>query len=184
MSAIEALRKAKAAGVRLTLDAPDGIILEVRPPATLPMDVVALLKAAKPDLLKILEWRQAARAASLSSPPPDCGVAWISTGVQRFVEDGEHKAVLIGVRENAWALAVHGLRRFVAGGWSDQAALLGWSKEELYRVPELWSQVHLTGAALLNGTRRVLAVTGDNIVVEATSGAQLKFRRIGREHLA
>jgi hypothetical protein len=184
MSAIEALVAAKKAGIKLTLDAPDGIILEVKPPATLPADVVALLKAAKPDLMKILEWRQAAKVAALSEPSPDCGLMWVATGIQRFVEDGEQKAVLIGVRESRWALAIEGLKRFVLQGWGDQAALLGWTREELYRVPALWSQIHLTGAALLIGERRVMAVTSDSIVVTMRSGSTLKFRRIGREHLA
>ena len=184
MSATAALVAAKKAGVRLTLDAPDGIILEVMPPARLPADIVAQLKAVKPDLMRILEWREAAKAASLSEPPPDCGLVWTSTGIQRFVQDGEPKAVLIGVRESAWALALQGLKGFILSGWGDQACLLRWTAAELYRVPPVWARVDLCGAALLIGDRRVLAVTGDNIVVATRSGSTLKFRRIGREHLA
>jgi hypothetical protein len=51
-------------------------------------------------------------------------------------------------------------------------------------VPFLWSRLDLTGAALLIGDRRVIAVTGDTIAILASAGSQLKFRRIGREHLA
>ena len=100
------------------------------------------------------------------------------------VQDGEPKAVLIGVRESAWALALQGLKGFILSGWGDQACLLGWTAAELYRVPPVWARVDLCGAALLIGDRRVLAVTGDNIVVATRSGSTLKFRRIGREHLA
>jgi hypothetical protein len=40
------------------------------------------------------------------------------------------------------------------------------------------------GAALLIGDRRAIAVTETSIAIETLSGSQLKFRRIGREHLA
>jgi hypothetical protein len=65
----------------------------------------------------------------------------------------------------------------------DRAALLGWTKDELYRVPRLWSRIDLTGAALLVGLRHVVAVTAENIAIESQSGSRLKFRRIGREHV-
>jgi hypothetical protein len=169
MSAIKALAAAKAAGVQLILDG-DGIILEAKVPP-LPKDVVALLKAAKPDLIRILEWREAAKAALTSEPPPDC--------VGLSGPPGEY-----GIRKLRWTIVIDGLRRFVAGGWADQACLLGWGKDELYRVPGLWSQIHMTGAGLLIGDRRIVAVTADNIVIETPTGSQLRFRRIGREHLA
>jgi hypothetical protein len=167
MSAIEALAAAKEAGVVLTLDG-DGIVLETKTPP-LPADIVAMLKAAKPDLMRILEWREAARAALMAHEPEGCGLG----------PPGAY-----GVRKPLWEIATGGLRRFLAGGWADQACLMGWSKDELYRVPALWSQIWLTGAALLIGDRKVVAVTADNIVIETRAGSQLKFSRIGREHLA
>jgi hypothetical protein len=111
-------------------------------------------------------------------------------GVYRWTtydEEGRetlHARALHDAPQSRWALAMLGLRHFVFKGWGDQAWLLGWSKDELYRAPPLWSQIHLCGAALLIGDRRVIAVTEDNIVVKARTGSTLKFRRIGREHLA
>jgi hypothetical protein len=157
MSALEALAAARAAGVRVSLDG-DGLILETKAPE-LPADVVDLLKAAKPDLLHVLEWREAARTALLSNAPADC-------------------------LEERWTEAMRGLRRFVVEGWGDRATLLGWTRDELYRVPPCWRRVDLTGAALLIGQSRVIAVTEASIVIETLSGSRLKFRRIGREHLA
>jgi hypothetical protein len=61
---------------------------------------------------------------------------------------------------------------------------MGWTKDELYRVPPLWSRIDLTGAALLIGQSRVIAVTEASVAIETLSGSQLKFRRIGREHVA
>jgi hypothetical protein len=157
MSAIEALAAAKAAGVRITLDG-DGLILETKAPK-LPADVVEILKATKPDLLHVLEWREAAKATLAAAAPNDCS-------------------------EERWTNAMRGLHRFVVEGWGDRAALMGWTKDELYRVPPCWRRVDLTGAALLIGQSRVIAVTEASIVIETLSGSRLKFRRIGREHLA
>jgi hypothetical protein len=61
---------------------------------------------------------------------------------------------------------------------------LGWTAVELYRAPPKWSRIDLTGIALLIGDRQVIAVTQHSIVIETPSGAPLKFRRLGRQHLA
>jgi hypothetical protein len=153
--ALEALAAAKTAGVKITLDG-DGLVLEANP---LLSNIVALLKTVKHDLLRILAGREAARTAMNATAPDDCP-------------------------PRRWAEAQDGLQRFIRDGWSDQAALLGWTAEELYRVPPVWARVDLTGAALMTGDRRVIAVTGTSIALEALSGSRLKFRRIGREHLA
>jgi hypothetical protein len=155
MSALEALAAARAAGIKLSLDG-DGIILEA---PKLPDDIVELLTAVKPDLLRVLEWRGAAKAALKSKPPPDAG-------------------------EDHWTEALQGLHRFVVEGWGDRAALMGWTKDELYRVPFLWARVDLCGAALLIGNRRAVAVTEASIVIRVRSGSTLKVYRIGRERLA
>jgi hypothetical protein len=152
---LEALAAAKAAGIRMSLDG-GRILLEA---ANLPSDVVEFLRAAKPDLLHVLEWREAAKATLAAAAPNDCS-------------------------EERWTSAVLGLHRFVVEGWGDRAALMGWTKDELYRVPPCWGRFDLTGAALLIGQSRVIAVTEASIVIETHSGARLKFRRIGREHLA
>ena len=156
--AIDALAAAKAAGVALRLKADEGgLVLEVN--AEPPPDVLAALRAAKPDLLRILAGREAAKAALNATAPPDC-------------------------LPRRWTKAQDGLRRFVADSYGDQAALLGWTNDELYRVPPVWARVDLTGAALLIADRRVIAVTETAIAIETPSGSLLKFRRIGREHLA
>jgi site-specific DNA-cytosine methylase len=153
--ALKALAVANAAGVAITLDG-DGLILDPMPSA----ELVAQLKAVKPDLLRVLAGREAARSiVNTSAPPPDCS-------------------------EPRWEVARRGLRRFMKDGWGDQAALLGCTVEELYRIPRVWGRVDLCGAALLVGDRRVVAITEATIVIEGLSGSRLKFRRAGREHIA
>jgi hypothetical protein len=155
-TALAALVTAEAAGVRVTLDG-DGLILESEP--RLPADIVALLRTVKPDLLRILAGRETAKAALNAQPPPDCS-------------------------PQRWDTAKAGLQRFISDGWGDQATLVGWTIEELYQVPPVWARIDLAGAALMIGDRRVVAVTGTSIAIERLSGSRLKFRRIGREHLA
>jgi hypothetical protein len=59
------------------------------------------------------------------------------------------------VADAQWNAAMSGLRAFLVSGHADEALRLGWPPDELYRVPELWSQIHLTGCALLIGDRLV-----------------------------
>src|SRR6516165_8456004 len=123
MSALDVLAAASVARVTITLDG-DGLILEA---PKLPPDVVALLKTVKPDLLRVLAARNVAQAALGAGPPADCG-------------------------ESHWKPARSGLERFIGEGWGDQAVLLRWTAEELYRLPPLWSRIDLTGAAWLVGS--------------------------------
>jgi hypothetical protein len=155
VSALEALDAAGSAGVRVKLQGGRLMIGCRREP---PETVVNLLRANESALFLILSARELATATFTAEQPEDCS-------------------------EVRWAEAMRGARRFVDEGWSDKAALLGWTAIELFRLPPLWSRVDLAGAALLIGERRVIAVTEASIVIETPSGAQLKFRRLGREHV-
>ena len=130
MTVMNALELARSYGVRF-LRKPDGGI-RYQAAAAPPPDVVAVLAAAKPDFLRVLAGREAAKAALNAAAPIDC-------------------------LPHRWVAAQEGLKRFIADGWGDQAALLGWTADELYRIPPLWSRVDLTtGAALLVGERRMI----------------------------
>jgi hypothetical protein len=155
MSVLETIGRAEAAGVVVRLD--DGEI--VAEADTLPSAIIAELKAIRPGLMRLLKARQAAERAMRAERPDDCLM-------------------------HRWSEAQRGLVGFIHDGWGDRAALLGWTVEELYRLPPLWSQIHLTGCAWLIGDRQVIAVTADHIVIGASQGSRLRFRRIGREHIA
>jgi hypothetical protein len=156
VSALQALHEASSLGVRVKIQAGQIVIGYLREP---PEAVVSLLRANESALFMILSAREMATATLAAERPYDCS-------------------------EVRWARAMHGLKRFVDHGWSDKAALLGWTGVELFRLPALWSRVDLAGAALLIGDRRVVALTEASIVIETPAGASLKFRRLGREHLA
>jgi hypothetical protein len=70
-----------------------------------------------------------------------------------------------------------GRDRFVAEGWAEKALAHGWSKRELFALPERWSRVDQCGVAWLVGERRVIAATVDAIAIKTESGARLRFYR-------
>ena len=81
------------------------------------------------------------------------------------------------VNEAQWEEAMRGLRTFLATGHADEASRLGWPEDELFRVPELWSQIHLCGAALLIGDREIVNITSAEIRIKTASGSTLAFYR-------
>jgi hypothetical protein len=169
LPALEIFAAAKRAGVVMSLEG-ERIRLATKTPP-LPRDIVAELRDVRSDILRILDWRNAARAAWQAEMPIDC-------------------------TPQRWQSARKGLYRFVIDGWGDRAALLGWSKEELYRVPELWARIDLTGFALLidnplwlvrtvhsprradpDAVNKIVAVTSTEITIEVSStGSELSFR--------
>jgi hypothetical protein len=81
------------------------------------------------------------------------------------------------VKTADWDAAMRGLSAFLRGGHGAEAERLGWPSDELYRVPELWSQIHLAGCALLIGDREVVDITAAEIRIKTASGSTLAFRR-------
>ena len=81
------------------------------------------------------------------------------------------------VSDARWQAALRGLQAFVAGGWGDQAEAAGWTRDELYAVPKLWSQIHLCGVALLIADDEVVEVAPTEIRIRTASGAVQTFRR-------
>jgi hypothetical protein len=83
------------------------------------------------------------------------------------------------VNDAQWDVAMRGLRTFLATGGTDEALRLGWTNEELFRVPLLWARVDMCGVALLIGDRGVIGITPDAIQIRTPSGAVQTF---GRRH--
>jgi hypothetical protein len=144
---------ARRLGVKLSLDGDGKLIAETKA-GPLPASLLDLLKGTRDDLVHILKWRDPERAPFGIKRPLDC------TEVQ-------------------WDAALLGLHRFLGGGWSDWALGLGWSHPELFNVPARWSQIRLTGAALLVGEWNILSIDSEALVVSPpwSPSSQLKFRR-------
>ena len=81
------------------------------------------------------------------------------------------------VNRAQWDEAMRGLRTFLATGQADEALSHGWPEDELFWVPELWSQIHLCGVGLLIGDREVTEVTASRIGIKTASGSPQGFYR-------
>ena len=80
--------------------------------------------------------------------------------------------------ERQWTGGSEGLGRFINEGWSVRAIELGWSEDELFRLPSNWHRIRETGVAWLIGRWLVVNVTAEAIIVRPPwSSAQLKFYR-------
>jgi hypothetical protein len=146
---LKAIVAAREAGVRLLLE--DGKLIAEA--SEVPPALVAQIRTVRSDLLPLLARREAAQPAFATERPR-------------------------GARSAEWADALRGLKKFLADGWGDQAALLGWSTAELYAVPRVWARADLTGVALLVGSWQVVDVNAEAITVKPPwSDSQLKFQR-------
>ena len=155
MSALKVLSMAEEAGVFVQIE---GQELVLKGPF-LSNEMVDAFIANKPDLMRVYQGREAARAVLKGQPPSGCC-------------------------PHHWASARRSVLAFVQEGWSDQAILAGWTINELFGQPPAWGRLDLTGVALLIGDGwNVVEVTETAITTKGLRGTQLKFRRAGREHL-
>jgi hypothetical protein len=76
-----------------------------------------------------------------------------------------------------WQASMRGLQAFVGAGWAEKAVALGWTRDELFATPPLWSRVDLCGVALLVDDNEVIAVTPDAIKIKTASGSVQAFYR-------
>ena len=89
--------------------------------------------------------------------------------------DPDFVAVAVSRPSKKQRIARAGRDRFVTEGWAEKALAHGWSKRELFALPDRWSRVDQCGVAWLVGERRVIGATADAIAIETELGARLRF---------
>jgi hypothetical protein len=86
-------------------------------------------------------------------------------------------AVAVNRPSKKQRIAHAGRDRFVAEGWAKDALAHGWSKRELFALPERWSRIDQCGVAWLVGEQQVISAAADAIAIETESGNRLRFYR-------
>jgi hypothetical protein len=140
--------------------------VEFRSHAKPPDDVIALMDAHESAIVNLLRPNSEGRSA-LSAAQERYRPLLEAIEAQRPQDAAGYK----------WRTAMDGLEVFLLSGQGDEALRLGWTRDELFRVPELWSQIHLTGAGLLVGDHEVISVEANRIQVKTASGAAQSFYR-------
>jgi hypothetical protein len=161
MTPEETLVWVRSRGVTISLN-PNCDGLKLRADKSVPPDVVAVVKAAKADIVAALRRREALTSLFERHRP-----------LLEAVDDARPP----DVDDALWETAKRGLRAFIAAGHGDEAERLGWPRDELYAVPPLWARVDLCGAALLIGDREVADITPNAIQIRTASGATQRFFR-------
>jgi hypothetical protein len=157
MTVDETLELARSYGVEVRLNAAgDGLDLEVE--ADPPQALLNALTYAKWNIVAalrqrdLLERHRSLLGAMEDACPPD-------------------------VTDPQWQTALRGLKAFIANGHGDEALRLDWSRDELFRVPERWSQIHLCGVGLLVNDSTVIEVTATRIGIRIVNGSPQGFYR-------
>jgi hypothetical protein len=140
--------------------------VEFRSHARPPADVVALIDAHESAIVNLLRPNSEGRSA-------------LSAAQERYrplleAIEGQRPQ---DVADDRWRTVMDGLEVFLFSGQGDEALRLGWAHEELFRVPELWSQIHLYGVGLLVGDREVTSIEANRIQIKTSSGATQSFYR-------
>ena len=166
MSAVEALRVARAAGVDLRVD---GDALTLDADAAPPPAVLELLSRHKPGVIALLLQNDEPRG-------PQVGVQdWLERLLARPRPDSEPLA--------RWQAHCTGVRQFVEDGWHRKAVALGWTHDGLFTLRDPFANLSLQGAAWFVGDKTITAVTADAITLRSAGGSTTRIYRSSDEEV-
>jgi len=186
MSAAEALRAARAAGINLGIDGDDLVLEASMPPPAAVLDAVS---------------RHKAEIVSLLSPTGD---GWSAEDWQTVFDERAGIIEYDGGAPRAWAEALAKLDparppydippkrwlqfiddcgRFIDDGWAPCAEALGWTPLDLFGCDraEPFARINHAGLLWLLNGRRLLALAPDAAAIATPSGGTLKYRRCPNE---
>ena len=159
MSAVEALKAARSAGVSVGIDGGD-LVLQASAPA--PHAVLAALSRHKVAIVALLR------------PPGPALLAEWNAGVSRL----QTMACPAGVRPDRWRQAIVDAGRFL-DQWGAQAAALGWSTLDVFGAHPTHplERLDCAGLIILLHGDELLAFTADTARTRRRSGAILTYYR-------
>jgi hypothetical protein len=170
MSAVPALRVARAAGIKLGLDGDDLLLQAAAPP---PASILDLLSANKPAIVALL--RQ-------SDPGERAAVIADNVGIPRAWVEGYTRLCTMpppaGIPERDWQAMVDGAGRLL-GQWGGKLASLGWTLEDIFGSHSLAPTARLDLAGLVRFLIRfeVVELTDEHAILMNARGARHIYRR-------
>jgi hypothetical protein len=196
MSAVQAIKVARAAGIELSVDG-NGLLIDAA--SEPPVSVIEELRQHKLEIVKLL--RSEGRLPEMPGSPergrPECREAGVCDLPQQTTGDRSTDSFALAlatirrccpayVDEADWQQMIADAEVFVAT-WGHKAETLGWSVDDLFGLHEPPARPHpsyrrlsrydCTGLIWLLQGRPVIALTETEATIHATSGAKLKYRK-------
>jgi hypothetical protein len=187
VSAAQALRAARDAGVVVGVDG-DDLILEASAPP--PAAILDLLSRNKAEVLAVLRATVRDVLVTPTTPPREAwsdreqeqaAVAEFDGGVPRAWAEGlarlDPDKPPGDVPPRRWLCFIDDCGRFLDGGWASRAAELGWGPLDLFgcdRERPFARIEHASLLWLLNG-RKLIALTADMAVIETLTGGRQTY---------
>jgi hypothetical protein len=182
VSAAEALKAARAAGVRLEIDGDDLVLEASLPPPAAMLDAVAHHKAEIVSLLRPTRdgWLAEDRQTLFDER---AGIIEYDGGAPRTW--AEALARLDPARPpcdtppKRWLQFVDDCGRFIDDGWAACAERLGWTPLDLFGCNRTkpFARLNQAGLLWLLDGRKLHGLAGDAAVIATPSGGTLKYRR-------
>jgi hypothetical protein len=169
--AVEALEAVRAAGGNVTLVGPER--LKLFAPVPLPDHLVDRVRAAKPELVKLL---------SGSTSPPAAIIEYDGGAPRAWAEALarlDPNKPPGDVPPSRWLRFIGDCGRFLDAGWAARAAALGWGPLDLFGADREWpfARVDHMGLLWLINGRRLVALTADTATIEMPTGSYQTYRR-------
>jgi hypothetical protein len=204
MSAAEALKAARAAGIQLAIKGEDLVLEAAAPPSPVVMD---LLRRHKMELVQLLRPKTIRRASEnpmvMPVTPQEQHSQFESVTAGQWGDAAEERAAVVeydGGAPRVWAEALARLdpahppcdvppmrwlrliddcARFLDEGWAARAEALGWGPLDLFGCnrDKPFARISQAGLLWLLAGRKLLALTADTAAIATPSGGTLTYYR-------
>jgi hypothetical protein len=172
--AVDALAAVRAAGGEVRLVGP--YRLKLIAPTALPNDLIERVRAAKPDLLNLLQ----NRADATLDPSRHALTAMPARAVADALARLDPANPPRDVPLPRWQLFIDDCGHFLRLGWANRAQVLGWGPLELFgcdRKRPLARYDHMGLLWIIQG-RKLVALTADTATIDTLTGSLQNYRRV------
>jgi hypothetical protein len=168
MSAVTAMRIARAAGIELELDSDDLLLQAAAPP---PASIIDLLARHKPEIIVLL--RQSGPRTAIIADNAGVPQQWVDGYTRlRAMPTPE------GITERDWQAMIDGAGRLL-GQWGGKLSATGWTAEDIFGIHRVApiGRLDLAGLARFLIRFEVVDLTDEHAILMNDRGARHAYRR-------